>query len=140
MKAENKTKPTDKSVENYLASIVEAPRRSDARALVELMSSATGTTPVMWGTAIVGFGCYHYVYETGREGDTPAVGFSARKQALVLYGLFHYENSQDSVALASRLGTHTTGKGCIYIKSLGQIDQGVLGRMIRTAYLKRNNS
>lgn len=135
----NKTQPTDESVEQYLGSIANQSRRDDARQLAALMSAVTNTKAVMWGPSIIGFGTYHYIYESGREGDTPAVGFSARAQALVIYGLFHYEGSGDNVELAQKLGTHSHGKGCLYINKLADIDRDVLSQMIKQAYERRNN-
>jgi hypothetical protein len=97
------------------------------------MARATGDEPVMWGPSIIGFGSRHYVYESGREGDTPLVAFSARKQALTIYGLFPAPD-HENVALASTLGPHTHGKSCLYIKDLNVIDIGVLTAMITQAY------
>ncbi len=92
-----------------------------------MMQSATGEKPKMWGPSIVGFGSYHYTYESGREGDTPLAGFSPRKAATVLYGV---TGSSDSEALLGRLGKHTTGKGCLYIKKLTDVDQKVLETLV----------
>jgi hypothetical protein len=125
--AENKTKATQQSVADYIAGIPEAPRRADAEALVKLMQKATGDEPKMWGPSIVGFGTHHYSYETGREGDMPVIGFSPRKPATVLYGL---RASTDAEAMLAKLGKHTTGKGCIYIKKLADVDQKVLATLI----------
>jgi hypothetical protein len=91
------------------------------------MRSATGEKPKMWGPSIVGFGSYHYKYESGREGDTPLVGFSPRKAAAVLYGV---TGSSDSDALLAKLGNHSTGKGCLYIKKLSDVDRKVLEAMV----------
>jgi hypothetical protein len=140
MLANNKTLPTDESVLQFLESITDEPRRNDALQLLEIMQRATGISGKMWGSAIVGFGTHHYVYETGREGDTVAVGFSPRKQALTLYGLFHYEQNAEAIALASKLGTHTSGKGCVYIKHLSDVDLEVLTQMVAAAYTNRANT
>lgn len=121
MKA-NKTQPTKLPVVDYLQSIEYDRQRYDATELMGLMEEVTGLKPIMWGTSIVGFGSYHYVYATGREGDTVAVGFSARNAALTIYGLFHYEENKENIKLAHRLGKHTHGKGCVYIKSLDAIN------------------
>jgi len=123
--AENKTKPTKVSVAAYIDSLAEPSRRADAKALVKLMKTASGEKPQMWGPSIIGFGSYHYKYESGREGDMPLVGFSPRRPATVLYGL-----SSDSKALLAKLGKHTTGKGCVYIKKLADVDQRVLEAMV----------
>ena len=122
--AENKTKPTKLSVTAFLNAVADPTRRADAKALVQLLQTATGEKPEMWGAAIIGFGSYHYKYESGREGDMPIVGFSPRKAATVLYGL---ASSKD---LLPKLGKHTTGKGCLYIKKLADVDQGVLQDMV----------
>jgi len=118
--ADNKTKPTELSVSAFIDGLPE-PRRADAKALVKLMQSASGENPKMWGPSIVGFGSYHYKYESGREGDMPVVAFSPRKAAIVLYGL-----RAGSDAELAKLGKHTTGKGCVYVKKLADIDQQAL--------------
>ena len=125
--AENKTKPTKLSVAAFIGALTDSTQRNDARALVKLMQSAIGEKPAMWGTSIVGFGSYHYTYESGREGDMPLAGFSPRKAALVLYGI---AGSADAKPLLAKLGKHTTGKGCLYIKKLDDIDRDVLKAMV----------
>jgi Domain of unknown function (DU1801) len=127
---ENKTKATALSVGAYIDAQTDAARRADAKALVQLMQRASGEKPVMWGTSIVGFGSYHYKYESGREGDMPVVGFSARKAANVLYGLLGTDEADN---LLPKLGKHTTGKGCLYIKKLADVDLKVLEKMIEQA-------
>src|ERR1035441_8048272 len=112
--AENKTKPTQLSVTAFIDAVADPARRADAKVLVKLMQTATGEKPKMWGPSIVGFGSYHYKYESGREGDAPLVGFSPRKAALVLYGLGSFSASDPSDPLSTRLGKHTTGKGCVH--------------------------
>jgi Domain of unknown function (DU1801) len=121
--AENKTKPTEVSVAAFIAAIPDQFQRADAKALLKLMQSASGEKPKMWGSSIVGFGTYHYKYDSGREGDMPVIAFSPRKTANVLYGLIGFK---DSDALLAKLGKHTTGKGCLYIKKLADVDQKVL--------------
>ncbi len=135
----NKTQPTMAAVTDYLNGVEHPKRKADAIALDAIMRAATGAEPTMWGPSIVGYGTHHYVYETGREGDTCAVGFAARKPSLVLYGLFHHEKSADNIEAAAQLGPHTHGKGCVYIKSLADIDAALLGAMIKRAYAARNN-
>jgi hypothetical protein len=125
--AENKTKPTKMSVAAFIGAITEPARRADAKTLARLMQSAVGVKPKMWGPSIIGFGSYHYKYETGREGDMPLVGFSPRKAATVLYGL---SGSSECKALRPKLGKHTTGKGCLYIKRLADLNPQVLESMI----------
>ena len=124
--AENKTKPTNASVAAFIDALTDQTRRSDAKALVKLMQSATGEKPKMWGPSIIGFGSYHYTHETGREGDMPLISFSPRKAATVLYtaGL------SDSAALLAKLGKHTHGGACLYIKTLADVDPKVLEILI----------
>jgi hypothetical protein len=125
--ADNKTKPTQLSVAAYIAALTTETQRADAKALIKLMESATGEKPKMWGPSIVGFGSYHYTYESGREGDMPLDGFSPRKAATVLYGM---RGSSDSESLLAKLGKHTTGKGCVYIKKLADVDQKALAALV----------
>ncbi|MBZ5625001.1 MAG: DUF1801 domain-containing protein [Acidobacteriia bacterium] len=121
--AENKTKPTKLSVAAFIDALTDETRRADAKALVKLMQSATGEKPKMWGPSIIGFGICHYTYESGREGDMPLAGFSPRKAATVLYVARGFS---DSEALLAKLGKHTIGKGCLYIKKLADVDQKAL--------------
>ena len=129
--ADNKTKPTKISVAAFIDSITDQGRRADAKTLVKLMQKAAGEKPAMWGASIIGFGSYHYIYDSGREGDMPVVGFSPRKAATVLYGL------GSSEALLPKLGKHTRGKGCVYIKKLADVDQKVLETMVAKAVAGR---
>src|SRR5271163_4371041 len=128
--ADNKTKPTQLSVAAYIGAIADETKRADAKALVKLMQNATGEKPKMWGPSIIGFGSYHYRYDSGREGDMLLIGFSPRKAANVLYGLLC---SGDADALLTKLGKHTTGKGCLYIKKLADVDTKVLETLMRSA-------
>ncbi len=125
--AENKTKPTKVSVTAFINAITDPARRADAKALVKLMQNASAEKPKMWGPSIIGFGSCHYKYESGREGDMPLIGFSPRKAASVLYGAI---GSADAGALLGKLGKHATGKGCLYIKKLADVDQQVLETMM----------
>ncbi|HLJ29548.1 MAG TPA: DUF1801 domain-containing protein [Candidatus Angelobacter sp.] len=125
--AANKTKPTKLSVTAFIEALTDPAKRADAKALVKLMQSAAGEKPRMWGPSIIGFGSYHYTYDSGREGDMPIVGFSPRKAATVLYGII---GSSDSKPLLAKLGEHTTGKGCLYIKKLSNVDQQVLETLV----------
>jgi hypothetical protein len=129
--AENKTKPTKISVAEFIDSITDQGRRSDTKALVKLMQKASGEKPTMWGPSIIGFGSHHYVYDSGREGDMPLIAFSPRKAATVLYGF------GESEALLAKLGKHTRGKGCVYIKKLSDVDQKVLETMAAKAVGRR---
>ena len=127
---ENKTKATTLSVGAYIDALSDPMRRSDAKELVQLMEQASGEKPTIWGPSIVGFGSYHYRYDSGREGDMPLIGFSPRKGAIVLYSLLGHSEAQ---ALLDKLGKHTTGKGCLYIKMLSDVDRTVLETLIRSA-------
>jgi Domain of unknown function (DU1801) len=129
--AENKTKATGQSVAAFIETISDEPQRRDAKALVDLMQEATGAKPKMWGPSIIGFGSYHYTYDSGREGDMLVVGFSPRKAATVLYGLME---SGDALAMLAKLGKHTTGKGCVYVKKLADVDQKVLRTMVSKSF------
>jgi hypothetical protein len=129
-KTANKTTPTKTSVTAFVAAIPDATRRTDAQALVKLLGAATGEKPAMWGSSIVGFGTRHYEYESGREGDTPRIGFSPRKGALVLYGATGFAGAE---AVLARLGKHTRGKGCLYLKRLADVDVKVLGELVKRA-------
>ncbi|WP_298496125.1 DUF1801 domain-containing protein [uncultured Maritimibacter sp.] len=125
---ENKTRPTGASVEDFLAAAEPERRREDALALDGLFREVTGWAPRLWGPSIVGYGSYHYRYETGREGDFLATGFSPRKANLVVYIMPGY---QDYSALLEDLGKHKLGKSCLYINRLSDVDEAVLRRLIR---------
>ncbi len=128
--AENKTKPTTMSVPAFLDACTDEARRKDAKALAKLMQRVTGNKPAMWGSSIIGFDSYHYTYKSGREGDMPVVGFSPRKAAHVLYGTIGFDSAE---ALLAKLGKHTTGKGCLYIKKLADVDMKVLETLLEKA-------
>jgi hypothetical protein len=128
--AENKTKPTALSVQAFFDACPGDRQRADAKALASLMRKVTGKKPTMWGPSIVGFDSCHYVYESGREGDAPLLAFSPRKAANVLYGAIGFAGAD---ALLSKLGPHTTGKGCLYIKKLSDIDLKVLETLLTKA-------
>jgi len=128
--AENKTKATEASVEGYLESIAEPARRKDCEALIRLMSKATKEAPKRWGTSIVGFGSYHYKYESGREGDSCVVGFSSRKGDISIYGL---NASPDQAELLPQLGKYKAGKGCLYIRTLADVDTKILEKLVADA-------
>jgi hypothetical protein len=125
--AQNKTTETDSSVIDFIHRINNDARRADCIELNSLISALTGLAPKMWGAAIVGYGSYHYKYESGHEGDGPLVGFASRVNALVLYLAVDFE-MKDS--LLQKLGKCKTGKGCIYIKKLADVDAAVLKLMI----------
>ena len=129
--AEIETTPTDDGPRAFLASIEHDTRRSDGLALLQMMSEETGEAPRMWGPSIVGFGSYHYVYESGREGDAARVGFSPRKASLSLYGL---TSAPESEALLARLGKYKVGKSCLYVNKLADVDEDVLRELIRVGF------
>jgi hypothetical protein len=125
-----KTRQNEQSVQAFLEGVPDEKRRQDAFTILELMKETTGLPPKMWGDAIVGFGSYHYKYASGREGDWFQVGFSPRKQNLTLYisrGLDRYE------ALLNRLGKFKTGKSCLYVKKLDDIELDSLREIVRQA-------
>lgn len=124
--AEQKTTPNDEDVDTFLARIADPQRRADANAICELMREATGEAPAMWGTSIVGFGKHRYVYDSGRSGDWFLVGFSPRKQNLTLY----LGSLEGRAGALERLGKHSTGKGCLYVKRLSEVDRGVLRELV----------
>jgi hypothetical protein len=128
--AEAKTQPTGASALDFIATLADPVRRQDCLDLVAMMQAATGAAPVLWGSAIVGFGRYRYRYASGREGEWPVIGFSPRKQDLVVYLMPGFEDQQ---ALLQRLGRHRIGKSCLYLKRLDGIDRVVLGEMIDTS-------
>ncbi len=125
--AETKTKPTKESVSGFLKKVPDKGRREDCLKVLELMKDVTGEEPKMWGSSIVGFGRYHYKYESGREGDYMITGFSPRKGDLTLYIMNGFEPVSD---LMTRLGKHKTGKSCLYIKKLADVDLGVLRKIV----------
>lgn len=126
--SENKTTATGSEVASFLAGVTPEGKRSDAERLDALFREVTGYRPIMWGTAIVGYGRYHYVYESGREGDFLATGFSPRAQNFSIHIMPGYA---DFGPILTRLGTHRTGKSCLYVKRLSDIDEDVLKELIR---------
>jgi hypothetical protein len=127
---ELKTKQTQASVEAYLDAIEDPRRRADCAAISALMKKVTKFEPRMWGPGIVGFGSYHYRYETGHEGDACLAGFSSRKTEIVLYIADGFESREK---LLQELGKHRTGKVCLYIKRLSDIDEGVLEKLVKAS-------
>ncbi len=125
--AELKTKPTGDSVEAFLNAIPDAHRRADCFAIARMMQEITGAPPKMWGPAIIGFGDYHYKYDSGREGDWFCMGFSPRKQNLTLYIMAGLEADPE---LMTRLGKYKTGVSCLYVKRLADIDVEVLKELM----------
>ncbi|EAY26045.1 DUF1801 domain-containing protein [Microscilla marina] len=131
-----KTKPNDQSVEAYIENIADEKRRTDCKTIAELMEAISGQLPVMWSDSIVGFGSYHYKYASGREGDWFLTGFASRKQSLTLYIMAGFDQYDE---LMEQLGKYKTGKSCLYIKKLEDIDQDVLKKLIKASilYLKK---
>ncbi len=125
--AGNKTVPTEVAPADFVAAVEHPTRRADAEALVEMMRRVTGCEPRMWGPTIVGFGRYHYTYDSGREGEFMLTGFSPRKANLVLYILPGYDDLGDSL---DRLGKHKLGKSCLYVNKLADVDLGVLEELV----------
>lgn len=130
MAAELKTKENSASVENFLNTIEDETKRKDCFAIAEIMKQATKNEPKMWGTAIVGFGSYHYKYESGHEGDMCMAGFSPHKQAISLYLSGVVKSNQE---LLQKLGKYKTGGGCLYVKKLADIDVKVLKQLIKNS-------
>jgi hypothetical protein len=126
--ADLKTQPNNRSVEDFLNRIEDENKRLDSFKLLELMQSVTGKQPRMWGDSIVGFGSYHYRYASGREGDWFLAGFSPRKQSLTLYIMAGFDQYQ---SLMAGLGRYTTGKSCLYVKKLDDIDYDTLRELVR---------
>ena len=137
--AENKTKPTDTSVTEFLNSIENEKKRRDSFTIMELMKEITGEGPKMWGDSMVGFGSYHYKYASGREGDMYLAGFSPRKQNLTLYIMAGFENYD---TLLNQLGKYKTGKACLYINKIEDVDRDVLKELIKqsVAHVAESNS
>ncbi len=125
--AELKTKPTKASVSQFLKGVEDDQKRRDAREILALMKKITGKRPKLWGTSMIGFGTYHYKYQSGREGDWPVTGFSPRKQNLAIYimpGFSRYPS------LMKKLGKYKTGKSCLYLKKLEDVDLKVLRQLV----------
>jgi len=136
--SQNKTVANDNDVMAFLNAVEPEIKREDSLIIMKMMEEVTGEQATMWGTSIVGFGSYHYRYETGREGDMPLVGFSPRKQALTLYittGFDAYGN------LLDKLGKYKKGKGCLYIKKTEDVDLDVLRELVRYSveYMRKKN-
>ena len=125
--AENKTRPTDASVEHYIASRASEQQRADCEELMALLGNITQQPPRMWGPSIVGYGSYRYTYESGRTGEAPLVGFAIRGRELVVY--LDAEGDRQK-SLLSRLGKHRMGKVCLYFKQLADVDKSVLEQLV----------
>ncbi|WP_293309981.1 DUF1801 domain-containing protein [Pedobacter sp. UBA5917] len=128
--AQNKTTENDLSVTDFLNTVTDETKRKDCFNLSAIIAEITGFTAKMWGPAIVGFGSYHYKYESGREGDAPLVGFSPRKDAISLYLSSQFDNRDE---LLAKFGKHKTAKACIYVKKLSDVDVEVLKEMVNNS-------
>lgn len=131
MSADRSTVPSDGDVDGYLAAVPDDTRRADAQQVLALMREVTGAEPRMWGTSLVGFGRQPYRTSDGKDREWFAVGLAPRKAALTLYGLTYYGSNDD---LLGRLGPHTTGKGCLYVKALTDVDEGVLRELVARSW------
>lgn len=129
--AENKTKPTSASVDDFIASIENSRRRTDALTALKIYKEVTGLPPVMWGPSIIGFGSIHYVYDTGHEGDMPAAGFSPRKTYMTFYVEDKFEGARE---LYKRLGKHKKSVACLYVNKLDDVDLHILREIIASQY------
>src|SRR6187551_2036455 len=125
--AENKTKPTDANVEDYIASRANAQQRTDCRELMVLFKKITRQPPRMWGPSIVGYGSYRYTYESGRTGEAPLAGFAIRGRGLVVYVM---PEGEEQRSLLSKLGRHKMGKSCLYFKQLADLDRLTLEKLV----------
>lgn len=128
----NKTQPTSTSIAEFIESLDDERRQTECNQLVDLMREESGQEPVLWGPAIIGFGQYHYRYESGREGDFMRVGFSPRKQNLSIYIIPGFKPYQ---AVLERLGKHKVGKSCLYIKRLEDVDISALRELVRQSLI-----
>jgi len=128
--AEQKTKPTNQSVKDFLNEISDEERRADCFAVAKIMEEITGEKPKMWGPSIVGFGSYHYKYASGHEGDAPVTGFSPRKKDLTVYMMMGFTKHGE---LLEKLGKHSTAKSCLYIKRLSDIHVPTLKKLIKVS-------
>ena len=126
--SENKIKPTEVSVDEFIANVTPDRRREDALILNQLFKGVTGWQPQMWGPTMIGYGSYHYIYDSGREGDSLATGFSPRKANLVLYIMPGY---QDLGHILDKLGKHKLGKACLYVNKLADVDIDLVAEIIR---------
>ena len=129
--AGNKTVANDGDVEGFLSSVDNPKRLADARVVMDMMARVTGEPARMWGTSLIGFGEYHYKYDSGREGDFFMTGLSPRKTALTVYIMPGFEPYDD---LLSKLGKYKTGRSCLYINKLEDVDQAILEDLVKASY------
>lgn len=131
MAADRKTKPTNASADDVIAAVTDERRRADAQQALALMREVTGVEPVVWGPSMIGFGTMPYTTADGKEREWFRVGLAPRKASLTLYGLTFYGSNED---LLERLGKHSLGKGCVYIKRLSDVDEGVLRELVERSW------
>ena len=131
MSKSNKTTENDNSVEQFVSLIEDSEKREDSIRIIQMMKEISGEEPKMWGSSIIGFGKYHYKYDSGREGDFMKIGFSPRKQNLTLYIMPGFKRYEE---ILSQLGKHSIGKSCLYIKKLAYVDQRHLYELMKTSY------
>lgn len=131
--AGNKTVETDLDVTAFLKGVADPKQRADADVLLEMMSNASGEPPKMWGPSIVGFGSYHYRYDSGREGDMCRIGFSPRKGKTVIYVIDGFPAHAE---LLAKLGKHKTGQSCLYINRLSDVDTGILDKLVKASLVE----
>jgi len=134
--AKNKTTETNSSVAAYVKTIKDEKRRKDFSSILELITKHTGLEPKMWGTAIVGFGSYHYKYDSGREGDAPLAAISSRSNSIAIYLVSEFDQREE---LLAKFGKHKTDKGCVHIQKLEDVDSAILIKMVKNniAYRKK---
>lgn len=137
-KAEPKTKPTEVSVADFIAAVPDARRREEAGVIDAMMRRVSGHEPAMWGPSIIGYGRYSYRYDSGREGTMCRIGFSPRKAELVIYAMGGAGETAEGQALFARLGKHKTGKGCLYIRKLADVDLAVLEALVALSWQAMN--
>jgi len=135
-KKKNKTQPTKINPAEFIAAVENEQKRKDAEWVRQMMEEVTGEPPKMWGPSIIGFGTYHYVYESGREGDWMLTGFSPRKTAMSVYLMGDLEEEQE---ILEKLGKHKIGKSCLYIKKLSDVDLDVLREIVERSVQRVRN-
>lgn len=135
-RSQGKTGPTSAPVEEFLATVTNEHRRDDARKIIEVMRRVSGEDPVMWGASMIGFGSYHYRYDSGHEGDSHVMGISPRTAAMSIYGLY---DANDPDPRFEKLGPHKAGKACLYIKKFDVIDQNLFETFVREAWARQGS-
>jgi hypothetical protein len=137
-RSESATKPGEHSVADFIATIADERRRADAAEIDAIMRRVSGHQPTMWGPSIIGYGSYSYRYESGREGTMCRIGFSPRKAELVIYAMGSVSEAEAGQALLAQLGKHKTGKGCLYVRKLADVDLAVLEELVSLSWQVMN--